>query len=391
MARTREQKKRRNVVILGSTGSIGRSTLEVIESFADRFSVVGLAAKSDVETIMSQALKHRPRFICMSDPAAAEFLRGEQLPDGAEVLAGDEGITRLASLPEVDLVVNAMVGAAGLLASLAAVESGKTLALANKESLVIGGPLFEQAAKRTGARILPIDSEHSAIWQCLAAGRDVEVRRIILTASGGPFRTLSRGDFEKITPEEALNHPTWKMGPKVTVDSATLMNKGLELIEAVWLFSLPPEMISIVVHPQSIVHSMVEYIDSSVVAQMSAPDMKLPISYALFWPERTQSEFGRLDLTKIQSLTFLTPDAERFPALNLAYNAATLGGTAPAALNAANEVAVEAFLLGRISFPRITDIIEGTLARHRVIPKPTLLDILDADRGARATAAQFIS
>ncbi|MFQ5606815.1 MAG: 1-deoxy-D-xylulose-5-phosphate reductoisomerase [Candidatus Zixiibacteriota bacterium] len=384
------RKSLRKIVVLGSTGSIGRSTLEVLDDHPGSFEVIGLAARSDVERMLAQIVKYRPKFVCMADESAADFLRGEPAAQDIDVLTGNEGLTRLASITEVDMVVNALVGSAGLLASLTAVENGKYLALANKESLVAGGSLFEQAAERTGARILPIDSEHSAIWQCLASGRDSDIRRLILTASGGPFRTRRRSEFETVTREEALDHPTWKMGPKVTIDSATLMNKGLELIEAVWLFSIPPEMVSIVVHPQSVVHSMVEYVDSSVVAQMSAPDMKLPIAYALFWPERVSAEYGRLDLTEFSSLTFAKPDVEKFPAINLAYNAASLGGTAPAALNAANEVAVEAFLLGRTGFTGITDIIEKTLGEHKVVEKPSLLDILEADRWGRATASGFI-
>lgn len=384
------RKTLRKIVILGSTGSVGRATLEVLDDHPGRFEVVGLAAKSDVERMLIQIERYRPNYVYMGDPAAADFLKGELLARDIDILSGDEGLIKMSSLAEVDMVVNALVGAAGLLASLTTVESGKYLALANKESLVVGGPLFEKAAERTGARILPIDSEHSAIWQCMASGRDTDIRRLILTASGGPFRTRKRSEFASVTKEEALNHPTWKMGPKVTIDSATLMNKGLELIEAVWLFSIPPEMVSIVVHPQSVVHSMVEYVDSSVVAQMSAPDMKLPIAYALFWPERVNADYGRLDLTKMQSLTFTKPDVEKFPAINLAYNAATLGGTAPAALNAANEVAVEAFLLGRIGFLDITDIIGKTLEKHTVVEKPSLIDILEADRWGRQTAEGFV-
>jgi len=380
----------RSIVILGSTGSIGRSTLEVLDEHPGRFEVVALAAYSDVNRIIAQAAKVHPKYIYMGDPVAAEFLRGEPIGRECEILTGKENIATLAGLPEVDVVVNALVGSAGLLASLTAVENGKYLALANKESLVVGGALFEEAASRTGARILPIDSEHSAIWQCLSAGRDCEVRRLILTASGGPFRQLAKEEFKNVTREAALNHPTWKMGPKVTIDSATLMNKGLELIEAVWLFSIPPEMVSIVVHPQSIVHSMVEYVDSSVVAQMSAPDMKLPITYALFWPERLPSDFGRLDFANMGELTFAKPDVEKFPALNLAYNAAVMGGTAPAALNAANEVAVDAFLLGRIGFTQITDIIDETLSSHQVVSKPSLLDIMEADSRSREFAESYI-
>ncbi|MFQ5607837.1 MAG: 1-deoxy-D-xylulose-5-phosphate reductoisomerase, partial [Candidatus Zixiibacteriota bacterium] len=305
----------RNIALLGSTGSIGRSTLEVVDDHPGRFNVVALAAYSDVERISSQIKKYKPRFVYLGDPAAHDFLRHELSDSNVEIVTGDEELNRIVSEPDIDLVVNALVGAKGLMASLTAVEKGKYLALANKESLVVGGALFEEACRRTGASILPIDSEHSAIWQCMAAGRDSEVRRLILTASGGPFRTMNKSELSQVTKEAALDHPTWKMGPKVTIDSATLMNKGLELIEAVWLFSIPPEMISIVVHPQSIVHSMVEYVDSSVVAQMSNPDMKLPISYALFWPERVAADYGRIDFTEISSLTFSPPDVEKFPAI----------------------------------------------------------------------------
>ncbi len=381
---------KRSLVILGSTGSIGRSTLRVLDEHPGRFDVIALAAYSDVTRIVEQAAKVHPKYIYMGDPVAAEFLQGEPISQECEILTGKENITMLAGLPEVDMVVNALVGAAGLMASLTAVEKGKYLALANKESLVVGGSLFEEIANRTGAHILPIDSEHSAIWQCLSAGKDSEVRRLILTASGGPFRELDKSMFKDVTREDALNHPTWKMGPKVTIDSATMMNKGLELIEAVWLFSIPPEMVSIVVHPQSIVHSMVEYVDSSIVAQMSAPDMKLPINYALFWPERLPSDFGRLDFTELGELTFAKPDVDKFPAINLAYNAAVMGGTAPAVLNAANEVAVDAFLLGRIGFTDITDIIEKTLTSHSLVEKPSLLDIMEADSRSREVAETFI-
>jgi 1-deoxy-D-xylulose-5-phosphate reductoisomerase len=276
------------------------------------------------------------------------------------------------------------------LASLETIKAGKFLALANKESLVVGGPLFEAEVVKSGGKLLPVDSEHSAIWQCLNAGKPVEVRNILLTASGGPFRERDKNTFKDITPEEALAHPTWKMGPKVTIDSATMMNKGLELIEAVWLFSVPPEKIKIVIHPQSIVHSMVEFVDSSIVAQLSSPDMKLPIAYALFWPDRLESDNGQIDLTSAGSLNFYEPDEDKFPALRLARQAAEMGGTAPAVLNAANEVAVEQFLAGNIGFTRITELIEQILVKHNVIDSPGLDDILKSDRHTRDLAIELI-
>jgi 1-deoxy-D-xylulose-5-phosphate reductoisomerase len=297
-------------------------------------------------------------------------------------------LLNLAELPDVDIVVNAVVGASGLRTSLAAVKAGKFLALANKESLVAGGPLFGGLMQRHGARILPIDSEHSAIWQALMAGKANEIRRVLLTASGGPFRTFPTEGFESITPEMALSHPTWNMGRKITIDSATLANKGLEVIEAVSLFQIPAAKVEVVVHPQSIVHSMVEFCDSSVIAQMSRPDMRLPITYALFWPERVESAFGRLEFSQGLKLEFEAPDLDRFPALRLAYEVARVGGTAPAVYNAANEVAVEGFLNRRIKFTEITDTISATVDNISIVSDPNLEDILDADREARVFASR---
>ena len=362
----------------------------MITAHPGRFEVVALAAGRNVGLLAEQIRRFRPRYAAVYSAEEAAALKEITSQPDFEIGVGQEGLTRIASLAENDVVLNALVGAAGLLASLETIKAGKQLALANKESLVVGGPLFVSAVAGSGAKILPVDSEHSAIWQCLNAGKNAEIRRIILTASGGPFRDRPLETFKDITREEALAHPIWKMGPKITIDSATMMNKGLELIEAVWLFSLPPDKISIVIHPQSIVHSMVEFVDSSVIAQLSRPDMKLPIAYALFWPERLPSDNGRLDLAAVGRLDFHEPDETRFPALRLARQAALLGGTAPAVLNAANEAAVEAFLEGRIGFYRIAELIEEALVIHDVRNDPTLDDILRCDRETRRQVAERI-
>jgi 1-deoxy-D-xylulose-5-phosphate reductoisomerase len=380
----------RRIVILGSTGSIGRATLDVVLKHPGAFSIEALAANSDVETILEQYRKWRPRYVCLINSQAAGKLAERLKDEPVEVLSGEEDLLKLTSMDGVDMVVNAIVGAAGLRASLLTLEAGKDLALANKESLVVGGPLFEPLQKKSRGKLLPIDSEHSAVWQSLRAGREEEVRRIILTASGGPFRTLSAEHFANITVEQALNHPTWKMGSKITIDSATLANKGLEVIEAVTLFKVPAEQVSVVVHPQSIVHSMVEFVDSSIIAQLSQPDMRLPISYALFWPDRVESDYGRMELSDLTGLTFEPPDLERFPCLRLAFDVAQAGGTAPAAFNAANEVAVEAFLKEQIKFTTIADTIEDVVNKLEVVLAPTLDDILSVDKSARALASAFI-
>lgn len=380
---------KRNIVILGSTGSIGRSTLEVLTAHPDRFNVRALAAYSNVELLVSQVREFHPEYVCVVDESKASLL-AEQLSDqSVTVLAGEDELVRLASLSDVELIVNAVVGAAGLRASLAAVEKGKVLALANKESLVAGGPLFPPIMDKSGGTILPIDSEHSAIWQALACGRKEEIRKIIITASGGPFRNYPPEKFDEITPEQASHHPTWKMGRKITIDSATLANKGLEVIEAVALFQVPVDQIEVVVHPQSIIHSMVEFKDSSILAQLSKPDMRLPITYALFWPERVESDFGRLDISQLADLTFEPPDLNRFEALRIAFEVATVGGTAPAVFNAANEVAVNAFLEGRIKFTQIARVIAEAVDKISIVSSPSLSDILEADSLARKEAAQL--
>lgn len=381
----------KKISILGSTGSIGRSTLEVITENRDYFDIVALTAGRNIELLTEQIKKFHPRYVAVYSEKEADLLKKSDLPDPApEIGYGQEGQVKAAGFPDNDIVLNALVGAAGLMASLETIKAGTNLALANKESLVVGGSLFEKESLKTKARILPVDSEHSAIWQCLYAGRDEEVRQIILTASGGPFRDRPIKEFDSITVEEALNHPTWKMGPKITIDSATLVNKGLELIEAVWLFSIPADKIKIVIHPQSIVHSMVEYIDSSVIAQLSKPDMKLPISFALFWPERMTANSARIDMAQAGRLDFMEPDENKFPALRLAREAAAAGGTAPAVMNAANEVAVDQFLNGKIKFTRITKLIEAVLVKHDVVSSPNLDDILESDSWARRETKQLI-
>ena len=380
----------KKLVILGSTGSIGRSTEKVVLQHPGRFQILALAAYSNIDLLEEQYRRFRPQYLCLIDKKSASELETRLKDEPVEVLAGEEDAVKLAELADADTIVNAIVGAAGLKASLAAIKAGKSLALANKESLVTGGVLFAPLVKKYGGMILPIDSEHSAIWQALACGKAQEVRRIIITASGGPFREMPLDQFHKITPEMALQHPTWKMGPKITIDSATLANKGLEVMEAVSLFDVTIDQISVVVHPQSIVHSMVEYVDSSIIAQLSNPDMCLPISYALFWPERVESGFGQLEPALMGQLTFNPPDYEKFPALKLAFEAARTGGTAPAVYNAANEEAVAMFLKKSITFSDIPTVIRNGLENIKIVSEPSLADILDADRDTRALAMQQI-
>ncbi len=378
--------KPKKLAILGSTGSIGRSTFDVVRQHPGQFEVVALSAHANVELICSQYSEFHPKVLCLTDDNSTCIVAERLKAEPVEIISGETGLLEVVGSDEVETVVNAIVGAAGLKVSLETVKLGKMLALANKESLVTGGPLFGPLLKKSGAKILPIDSEHSAIWQSLACGRPGEVRKIILTASGGPFRDYPAEKFSEITLEMALAHPTWKMGPKITIDSATLANKGLEVIEAVALFSVPAEKVEVVVHPQSIIHSMVEFVDSSIIGQLSTPDMRLPITYALFWPERVESGFGRLDLTEISQLTFEKPDFDKFPLLKLAYQVAETGGTAPAVFNAANEVAVEAFLDKTVRFVAIADIVDEAIDKLNIVSAPTLEDILAADRLARETA-----
>ncbi|MCB2229262.1 1-deoxy-D-xylulose-5-phosphate reductoisomerase [bacterium] len=378
----------RILTILGSTGSIGRSTLDVVKAHPGAFEVRALAAFGNVEVLAEQYRTFRPKYLCIVDQTKRARLESLLKGEDVEILCGEAELVEMAALRGPDMVVNAVVGAAGLRVSLRAVEEGKDLALANKESLVAGGPLFAPIIARTKSRILPIDSEHSAIWQVLQCGQKEEVRRILLTASGGPFRSLELSQFDSITVEQALDHPTWNMGAKITIDSATLANKGLEVIEAVQLFEVPAEKITVVVHPQSIIHSMVEFRDSSVIAQLSEPDMRLPITYALFWPERSESAYGRIDWAKMGSLTFEEPDFGKFPALKLAFEVASAGGTLPAVYNAANEEAVAAFLDRRIRFTEIGQTVARVVDRMSPETDLTLEVVLDADRRARRLAQQ---
>ncbi|GAB4325482.1 MAG: 1-deoxy-D-xylulose-5-phosphate reductoisomerase [Candidatus Zixiibacteriota bacterium] len=370
--------------IIGSTGSIGRSTLAVAERYADRLRVTALATNTNVETLLEQVKKHRPALVGIRDHRRAGELQRE-LPKSTECVVGEEALIRAASHPGIDTVVVAVVGFAGVGPTLAAIEAGHNVALANKETLVTAGEIVMAHAREHGVSLAPIDSEHSAVWQCLRAGARHEVKRIVLTASGGPFRALPLDQFDAITPEQALAHPTWTMGARITIDSATMMNKGFEIIEAARLFGLRSDQIDVVIHPQSIVHSMVEFQDGSIIAQLGATDMTLPIAYALFAPERPPLAAGMpiLDVTQLGTLSFEPPDAERFPALGLARRALETGGTAPAVLNAADEVAVAGFLAGRLRFPEITATVADALSQHTIVKDPDLEDIEAADRWAR--------
>ncbi len=390
--------RQRGVTLLGSTGSIGASTLDVLARHPDRFRVVALTANTQVERLFEQCRHFRPEFAALQDPAAAaeleERLRAERLP--VSVLSGIEGLNSVAALPSVHTVVAAIVGAAGLLPALTATRAGKRVLIANKEPLVMAGHLFLDAARASGAELLPVDSEHNAIFQCMPAGFRAgetrpEVRRVLLTGSGGPFRDWTAADMAAATPEQACAHPRWVMGRKISVDSATLMNKGLELIEACRLFGVTPEQVEIVIHPQSVIHSLVEYCDGSVLAQLGHPDMRTPIAHALAWPERIETGVRRLDLFELAQLDFERPDAERFPCLRLAYEAARAGGTAPTVLNAANEVAVRAFLDRRIGFADISRVIEQTRAHVPVGADVQLEAILAADEAARCAAEKAVA
>jgi 1-deoxy-D-xylulose-5-phosphate reductoisomerase len=372
-----------NVAVLGSTGSIGQSTVDVLAASPELFRPFLLVAHRSVDVLLEQARRLRPEWIAIADPDAAASLGTGSLPAGTRLAVGEEAIDELVRGPDVDRVVSAIVGAAGLRSTWAAVEAGKTVALANKESLVMAGPLVMRLAERSGGRIIPVDSEHSAIHQALASGTAGEVRRIILTASGGPFRTRDRESLAAVTPAEALRHPTWSMGRKITVDSATMMNKALELIEARWLFGVPAEKLAVLVHPQSIVHSMVEFVDGSVMAQLSPPDMRLPIQYALSAPRRIDGPARRFDFSQPWKLDFEPPDTERFPAVRLGHEAAARGGTAGAVLNAANEEAVREFLAGRLRFTDIAELCGRALAEHPFQEEPTLDDVRRLDAWAR--------
>jgi 1-deoxy-D-xylulose-5-phosphate reductoisomerase len=382
----------RNIVILGSTGSIGVNALDVVRRYRRDFNVVGLAAGKNVDRVIQQIREFRPSVVAMGDIASAERLRHAVAGwrKRPAVWNHDDGIERLASHPKSQTVLCGMVGARGLLPLVAALKAGKTVGLANKEALVVAGELIMNLSRKHRAPIIPVDSEHSAIYQCLQGHKGVEVKRIILTASGGPFYRHA-GNLDDITVEQALNHPTWKMGAKITVDSATLMNKGLEAIEAHLLFGVPMDKISIVIHPQSIVHSAVEYADGAILAQLSHPDMRLPIQYALTQPTRSPTAVRPLHLEEVGRLDFAAPDFRRFPCLKLALDAGRKGGTAPTALSSANEEAVKAFIEGRISFMTIASIVGKVLASHKVRNKPTLEDVLDVDAWGRDAARQLIA
>jgi 1-deoxy-D-xylulose-5-phosphate reductoisomerase len=372
-----------NVAVLGSTGSIGRNTLEVMAASGGSLRCVALSAHASLDLLIQQAQQVQPRWIVATDPIAAASQDWSGLPLGVELLTGPEGLEAVATDADVDIVVSAIVGSAGLLGTWAAVAAGKTVALANKETMVVAGPLVNQLAQRTGARIVPVDSEHSAVFQAMQAGRREEVKRVILTASGGPFRNHSLEQLAEVTIADALRHPTWKMGPKITIDSATMMNKALEIIEARWLFDLEPDEIEVVVHPQSIVHSLVEFVDGSVIAQLGSPDMKLPIQYALTYPLRQPGVATRLDFTKTMRLDFEPPDPARFGALELGLEVARAGGTAGAVLNAANEAAVAKFRAGKLRFTDIVPSCRAVLEQHQFDPEPTLAQLLGLDAWAR--------
>jgi 1-deoxy-D-xylulose-5-phosphate reductoisomerase len=398
--------KRKRVVLLGATGSIGESALKVAHDIPDRMEIVGVAANSNAEKLAAAANKVRATAVCLVDESKIDILRGA-LEYEPQIFAGEKGLCEIAAMADADMVLIAIVGTGGLRPALAAIEAGKDLAVASKEILVMAGEAVTEAARRRGINILPVDSEHNAIFQCLQSGRGLsapnsrgaeaaptfqpsDVRRIILTASGGPFRELPAKDFESITPEQALKHPTWNMGPKITIDSATLFNKGLEMIEAHWLFGVEMNRVEVVIHPQSIVHSMVEFADGSTLAQLSYSDMCFPIQYAVTWPERVPNSLPPLDFGKLSKLEFATPRYDDFPALNLARQAGETGGTLPAVMNAANEIAVAAFLDRQVRFPQIWRMVEEVMNRHTNVAHPNLDAILRADQWAREEGRRFI-
>ncbi len=387
----------RAITILGSTGSIGQSTLDVVSRHQDKYSIVALTANTDVDALEQQCLQWQPEYAVMSDESCAQQLFDRLKAAGmdTQVLAGTEGLSRVSCLNQVDTVVAGIVGAAGLLPTLAAAESGKRVLLANKEALVMSGRLFMDAVHNSGATLLPVDSEHNAIFQCMPyqlpeLPEYSGINRILLTASGGPFRTLPLEQFHNITPEQAVSHPNWVMGQKISVDSATMMNKGLEVIEAHWLFNVSQDLIEVVIHPQSIVHSMVSYTDGSILAQMGNPDMRTPIAHCLAWPERIDSGVEPLDIFDVAKLEFEKPDLNRFPCLKLCYQAMQAGGSASIALNAANEIAVEAFLQRKIAFPAIAGLVESVLGKITITDANTLDEILTADQSARELAKSHI-
>ena len=381
----------KNIAILGATGSIGVNALDVIRNNPSRFKIIALSAGRNVELLKDQIEEFRPKVVSVIDESHARKLKALLDPSlGTEVLFGDEGYREVAALQEVEMVLSAMVGAAGLIPTIEAVEAGKDIALANKEVMVMAGSIIVERASEKGVKVLPVDSEHSAIFQCLVGHRREDIKYIILTASGGPFLRLSMEELTKVRPAQALKHPNWQMGGKITIDSASLMNKGLEVIEASWFFGVPLDRIRVQIHPQSIVHSLVEYIDGAVIAGLGVPDMRIPIAYALSFPERVYRGEPSLDLLKVGTLEFLEPDFDRFPNLKIACDAGKIGGTMPAVLSAANEVVVEAFISEKIKFMEMPKIIEKVLSSHQPKASPTLGEILEADGWARSEATNQV-
>ena len=383
------QKSKKQIAILGSTGSIGRQALEVIEANPDLLEVYAISANKSLDLLIEQAIKYKPEVVVIADENLYFPLKNalEHLP--VKVFAGSNAIAEIVEMREIDIVLTAMVGYAGLQPTIRAIKAGKTIALANKETLVVAGDIICELANKHKTAILPVDSEHSAVFQCLAGEFNNPVEKIILTASGGPFRSFSPAELAKVTPAQALKHPNWAMGAKITIDSASMMNKGLEVIEAKWLFGLRAEQIDVLVHPQSIIHSMLQFSDSSVKAQMGLPDMKLPIQYAFTYPDRVPNNFPRLDFTKYAELTFEKPDLQRFRNLAIAYEAMRRGGNVPCMMNAANEVVVEAFLKEKIGFLRMSDVIEETMEKVDFIGKPTYENYVETDRIARRIAGEL--
>jgi 1-deoxy-D-xylulose-5-phosphate reductoisomerase len=380
----------KSIIILGSTGSIGTNTLDIVQRFPDEFRVVGLTAGSNIDKLEAQIRQFTPNAVAVSTESSAAMLRSRCADLPVEVMAGEEGITQVASMLDAELVISAIVGAAGLVPTLSAIRSGKHIALANKEPMVMAGKLMQDEARKHGVRIFPVDSEHSAIFQSLEGHRIEDVRRVILTASGGALWTMTQEELLSVTPEQALQHPNWKMGSKITIDSATLMNKGLEVVEARWLFNIPESNIDVLVHRESIIHSLVEYKDRSMIAQLGLPDMRTPISYAMRYPARMALDLPSLDLAEIGRLTFCKPDHDRFPCLNLGYESLRIGGTMPAAMNAANEIAVDAFLNHGLRFSEIPQVIRSTMEAHAHQEITCLDDALEADRWAREKAESLV-
>jgi 1-deoxy-D-xylulose-5-phosphate reductoisomerase len=376
----------KKISILGSTGSIGVNTLNVVREFADRFQVIALSAGRNAELLREQALEFRPKVVSVANADLAATIRPQLKREGIDVMHGEEGLVAVATHPESQLVLSALVGAQGFLPTLKAISSGKDVALANKETLVVAGPIIAEEVARNGVKLLPVDSEHSAIWQCLEGAKKETIRKLILTASGGPFLKRNASTFDLITVQEALEHPNWRMGKKITIDSATLMNKGLEMIEAHYLFDEPAEKLDVIIHPQSVVHSMVEFVDGSILAQLGTADMRIPIQHALSYPDRWENRLPSMDLTKVKNLEFFEPDPTKFPCLHLAHLALEQGGTMPAVSNAANEIAVESFLHDKISFTSIPRVVESVMTRHKTQLHPNLEEVCEADRWARQEA-----